>query len=1033
MKYIKLIFRGLLVILFLIVVLAILLPIIFKDDIVEGVKKEINENVNAKVEFEDASLSLFNDFPNISLSLDQLAITGLDKFEGVKLISADKISAHMDFFSLIRKGDPVKINSIDVDKADINIVNLTETEANYLIAKETDTVEGETSEFLIELESYSLSDSRLRYEDRVADMVVLAEGVNHEGSGDFTSTIFDLDTETKIESFNVNMDGIAYLSKAKADLDAKINIDNEKSLYTLKENVLKLNQLELLANGAIQIEGDDIKIKADLLAEKNQFKDFLSIIPSAFTKDFEQVKADGSTDLSVNIKGTYNSLKESYPLINMKLDIDNGYVKYPDLPKDISNLNIDLSLKTLDKNLSQMSLNIPAFSLQIGNNPIAGFFKSSGSIDNPKFEAYVKGTLDLDELKSAFPIEAIDNMAGIIDLDASMDASLSDINNNNFERIKFSGQGKLTNLLIDAKEYPAINIKASEINFSPKAATVSTTPMTFGKSDATFEAQLSNPLAYFLTDKSMSGTMKMRSNYIDANEWIVETEETSAAEPIIATDEELESVINNASMDYDLAINQLDYETYQLKDLKSKGSVKANKIKLQSFETKMDDSDIKVNGELVNAYDWINDKAVLEGDIKFESDLLDLNPFLVEEGSAGDAGEENYVNPSIPDNVDINLRANAGLVKYTNIDLKNVVGDIKVKDNTAFLSGAKADMLGGELDLEGFYAAPPGDKSSFSLKSNVSKFQFQEAFDKFITIQKLAPIAQYINGFFNSTMIISGDLTDDLLPDLGTISASGFIETLNGVVNGLAPLNKISNKLSLDNLSKNITLDNTRNWFEIKDGIVEIKPFEYSYKDIDMKIAGTHAYDQDMNYVIDAAIPRELLKGNSLGAIADKGLSFLETEAGKLGLNIDQGDYINLHINMGGNIKDPTVKIKPVSSGGVSTKEVIKDEIKNQIEEVKEETKVKIETKKNEVVDSVKTVVNTAKDSIKTVIETKKNEVVDSVKTVIKEQISDKIDSTVKDIITQETAEKILGKDLEKEKDKIKDKLGGFNPFKKKN
>ena len=80
MKLVKRILLILFIFLIVLIGLAVALPIIYKDRIVEMTKEEINRTVNAKVEFEDVSLSLFRNFPNFSFLLKNFEITGKDDF-----------------------------------------------------------------------------------------------------------------------------------------------------------------------------------------------------------------------------------------------------------------------------------------------------------------------------------------------------------------------------------------------------------------------------------------------------------------------------------------------------------------------------------------------------------------------------------------------------------------------------------------------------------------------------------------------------------------------------------------------------------------------------------------------------------------------------------------------------------------------------------------------------------------------------------------------------------------------------------------
>src|ERR1700751_2739921 len=66
-------------------------PFIFKGKITRLIKRQINEQVQAQVEFSGVSLSLFRHFPKLAIGLDSLRITGKGEFANDTLLSAKKI------------------------------------------------------------------------------------------------------------------------------------------------------------------------------------------------------------------------------------------------------------------------------------------------------------------------------------------------------------------------------------------------------------------------------------------------------------------------------------------------------------------------------------------------------------------------------------------------------------------------------------------------------------------------------------------------------------------------------------------------------------------------------------------------------------------------------------------------------------------------------------------------------------------------------------------------------------------------------
>src|SRR5688572_21021037 len=99
--------------LFILILLAFLLPYFFKDKILLLAKTEINKNIEAKVEFKDLDLSLFRHFPKLSIALKDISVTGLYEFEGDTLLSASMVDASVNLMSVLG-GKDIKLHGISL-------------------------------------------------------------------------------------------------------------------------------------------------------------------------------------------------------------------------------------------------------------------------------------------------------------------------------------------------------------------------------------------------------------------------------------------------------------------------------------------------------------------------------------------------------------------------------------------------------------------------------------------------------------------------------------------------------------------------------------------------------------------------------------------------------------------------------------------------------------------------------------------------------------------------------------------------------
>ncbi len=915
------------ILLLLLIVAAIAIPYFFKDRIVEAVKTDINKSINAKVDFADVSLSLFKSFPDFYFSLDQLSITGINEFEGYKLMEANRIELSLDLMSVIRSAKPVEIHRISLQKPTINILVLKDGKSNYDILKTSEASEEESStsdeKFLLQLEAYEIVDGKLVYDDRSSDTYVEVENLDHLGKGAFTQEVFDLSTTTNIESLTAKSGGITYLSKAKGVIDLALIADITNSKFTIKENSITLNTLQLSTEGFVQMVGDKINMDIRFNAPKNSFKNFLSMIPSAYTADFKDVQANGDLVFDGFVRGIYDMETGDLPAFSVNLKVEKGDFKYPDLPLGIKGIYLTSTINSPSNDLDKMIIDVSDFKMVLGNNPFEAKIKLWTLLSNPNIDSRIKGTINLAELAKAFPLEGVRKLSGIMTANLTAKTSMSAIDAQDYENIDMAGVLRLENLDYQSDGTPPIQVVIMDMSFSPKHLKLDRFDAKLGKSDLKAEGTIDNFLAYFSPKKTMIGQLKIRSNRIDANEWV--SDDSITQQSIVVAESEIgkEKVFDRFDFAVDGEINRILYDVYELKDSRILGHVTSNKAIVSLFETKIGESDFTLDGEITNMFNYIFENETLKGNFNWTSNYINANELLLLEGEVPD--EKMAVYP-VPEKMDLTINANIKEVLYTNITLRDIKGRMEVANEVAMIKDGNAKALGGQIIMNGTYNTQNIADPKFDMDYTLSSLSYQEAFDKLNTFQALAPIGNYIEGRFSTTFKMTGNLGKDMLPVLSSLSMNGVIETINGTLRGFIPLEGFADKLNL-NFLKAIDLKNTKNWFEFDKGKLIIRDFDYRSNGIDMVIGGTHSLDTEMAYRIKAKIPRKLLEQNAVGQAADKGLNFLQAQALKLGISIEQGEFVNIETLITGTMTKPNIKINLLDANGkaLSTGSIVDD------------------------------------------------------------------------------------------------------------
>ncbi len=1014
---------------------AFAIPYFFKDRILALVKEEANATLNARMDFQDVTFTLFRSFPDLTVRLHELHIDNIEPFEGVRLAAVKTADITLDIMSVLRNENPLKVKGIRIIQPKINVFVLNDGRANYDIVKpsEDTTTKAEPldlSYFRVRLESYGIEGADVLYDDETLGMYLNIRGLTHKGTGDFTIDVYDLNTKTRIDSLTLRYGGITYLKNAKTTLDAIFNINQPESKYIFKDNNLKINELELRADGFVQLaEDDNIHMDLRVSTPQNEFRHLLSMIPNAYIAGYEKVKADGKFDLNAQAKGTYNGERDLYPAFQVNLGVENANVKYPDLPMAINAINTKVNINSPTSDFNDIVVNIPNFSMKLGNNPFKAIFNLKTPISDPDIDAKVDGVLNLRELSQAFPITGVDDLNGIITANMRAKTRMSYIDNQQYERVDMSGKFQVQNMNYQGTGYPLIRIQDARMDFTPRHVRLEGFNAKLGKSDVQASGYIDNILAYFSPKKTMTGQLTVRSNYFDANEWTPqEAASTAPAKPKadLPNGEEAEALMarpfDRFDFSLDARIGELLYDTYQIKDLVVKGNMKPNRLVAEDLRLQIGDSDVRGSGVILNLFDYLFDQKVLGGNVTIASNLMNLNQFMttssttqpVAEVGQAPASSEGLEPIQIPDNIDIDIFADIKKLIYTNLEINNLKGKMVVEDRIMLLEEATASLLGGNVALAGSYDTRDAANPTFSFKYDLQKMDFQKSFRAFNTFQTVAPIAEFINGTFNTSLIMDGKLGKDMMPDLMTLSARGFLETINGVVQNFAPLQAIGDRLSLDIFKESLPITNSRNWFEIKNGTIEVQEFDYKYKGIDMKVGGTHNIRQEINYGIKAKIPRALLEKSGVGKAAGQGFDQLSKEAARLGLNLQKSEFVNVRIGLTGDIKKPKVDLQLLGADGETSV------VESATQEAKDALKSEVEARVAEGKEAVREAAREVVDSAKTVLTQKAEDVKDELSKKAEDVIRDKVGSVVDSTLQKQGA------------DKIREELDKFNPLKKK-
>ena len=284
-----------------------------------------------------------------------------------------------------------------------------------------------------------------------------------------------------------------------------------------------------------------------------------------------------------------------------------------------------------------------------------------------------------------------------------------------------------------------------------------------------------------------------------------------------------------------------------------------NQIKLNEFNAKTGDSDIQVSGALDNFYGFMFKNQVLKGNFNLTSNKLVVSDFMAPTTTTTEEGKKTTEAVKIPSFLDCSLTAKANTVVYDNLNLKEVSGNLVIKDEAVALNNLKMGVFGGQIGLTGTVSTK-GATPKFNMGLNLNAVNIAESFSQLDMLKAIAPIAKTINGKLNSTINLSGDLTNEMTPNLKTISGDLLGQLLGSKINASEStlLTALGSNVKFLDVNK-LNLDDVKAALSFKDGKVAVKPFDIKYQDITMQIGGTHGFDQVMDYNVKFDVPAKYL------------------------------------------------------------------------------------------------------------------------------------------------------------------------------
>lgn len=568
-------------------------PYLFKDQIKAKIAQAINEKVDAKVSFAEADLSLFKNFPHANVTIQKLVIINKAPFEGDTLVSLGELNLKMSIKELFKgKEETMNIDGISSKNGLINIIFNKDGLANYDIALKNDktAADGKSNPLSLKIQEYKIENFQFRYSDEKSKIKLTIDSLNHEGTGDFAAQKLDLDTKSTAKIV-LSMDKINYMKNVSISLDAILGIDLKNNKYTFKQNKALINQLPIELDGFIQMVDGGQEYDLTFKTPTSSFKNFLGLIPAAYSSSLDNVKTTGDFTVVGFAKGLYSDT--TVPKFNIKIASNNASFQYPNLPKSVRNIVIDTKIINETGILNDTYVNLDKLSFAIDQDVFNAKANIRNITQNAIVDAALKGTINLGNLSKAYPIKLDKPLSGILKADVTTKFDMQSVEKSQYQNINNAGTMSLSGFNYADENGKTMTISNALVQFNPSQVHLKQFNATTGKSDLSVTGVLENFYGFMFRNQELKGNFDMNSKQLAVDDFMTTGEESSKTDTKKAEAMKIPAFLNCTLT---AKANTVLYDNLTLKDVSGKLIVKDEKVTLQNVKSSIFGGTIGLNG-----------------------------------------------------------------------------------------------------------------------------------------------------------------------------------------------------------------------------------------------------------------------------------------------------------------------------------------------------------------------------------------------------------------------------------------------------
>ena len=649
--FLKRLFVGVIIIP-LILILALITYLYFQQDaIVQAQITELNSTYEGKVSVGDVHLAPFENFPYISLKVDDVALHESKADSAAALLEVADIYIGFQFWDIVSGN--YDIQSLVVEDGFFDLVIHEDGVSNLERAIASNSTDEESSPLKVHLKKIELKNIDIHHRQEANQKEV--ETMIYWAKGGFSTS--ERNTAAHVDSefeLNIIEEGDStYFKHKHFEFHTDFNFDHDSGLLAFKPSGIKMEHADFEVEGTIDTKQEvnmDLKIKGT----KPSFDLFFAFAPSELIPVLERYENAGKIYFNASIEGPVTEGRQ--PFINASFGADEAFLENSLAHRKMDDMGFSGSFTNGEqRNLESMEFSMTGIRANLEEGHFLGNIRVK-NFEAPEIEMDLDADFDIPFLVGFLNLDEVEDVQGRVEMKMSFH-DIIDIDNPE-NALQELNQAYFAELSIEDLAFAASTLPSAlkdldlHLVMKGKEAQLDQFNMQFGDSDLSITGSLSDlPAIVHHSPTPVSAALSIKSNVLDIAQLTQYSEEDSTG-----VNERVEKLqlsfsfeaLGNAFTEFthlpkgeffiDDLYADLKHYPHTLHDFHADVFVMDDDLNIIDFTGVIDDSDFHFNGLIYDYSAWMEEE--LNGDIKLDitlkSDLLKFEDLF-------SYGGENYM------------------------------------------------------------------------------------------------------------------------------------------------------------------------------------------------------------------------------------------------------------------------------------------------------------------------------------------------------------------------------------------------------